>query len=69
MDWYFGVDMAIYHTTGANARVPVVPDGFLSLQVERLREGQRRRSYLSLNTLFDRITALFDRHSSRLQSI
>lgn len=28
MDWYFGVDMAIYHTTGANPRVPVVPDGF-----------------------------------------
>jgi hypothetical protein len=47
MDWYFGVDMAIYHTTGANARVPVVPDGFLSLQVERLRDGQRRRSYVT----------------------
>jgi Uma2 family endonuclease len=46
-DWYFGVDMAIYHTTGVNARVPVVPDGFLSLQVERLREGQRRRSYVT----------------------
>jgi Uma2 family endonuclease len=45
MNWYFGVDMAIYHTTGANVRVPVVPDGFLSLQVERLRDGQRRRSY------------------------
>jgi Uma2 family endonuclease len=45
MDWYFGVDMAIYHTTGANVRVPVVPDGFLSLNVERIKEGQRRRSY------------------------
>jgi Uma2 family endonuclease len=45
MDWYFGVDMAIYHTTGVNARVPVVPDGFLSLQVERLKDGRRRRSY------------------------
>jgi Uma2 family endonuclease len=45
MDWYFGVDMAIYHTTGANVRVPVVPDGFLSLNVERLKDGQRRRSY------------------------
>jgi Uma2 family endonuclease len=45
MDWYFGVDMAVYHTTGANVRVPVVPDGFLSLNVERLKDGQRRRSY------------------------
>jgi Uma2 family endonuclease len=45
MDWYFGVDMAIYHTTGANVRVPVVPDGFLSLNVERLKDGKRRRSY------------------------
>jgi Uma2 family endonuclease len=45
MDWYFGVDMAVYHTTGANVRVPVVPDGFLSLDVERLKEGRRRRSY------------------------
>ncbi|MEO0805758.1 MAG: Uma2 family endonuclease [Cyanobacteria bacterium J06643_4] len=35
MDWYFGVDMAIYHTTGASPKVPVVPDGFLSLGVER----------------------------------
>jgi Uma2 family endonuclease len=45
MDWYFGVDMAIYHITGANARVPVVPEGFLSLNVERIKNGQRRRSY------------------------
>jgi Uma2 family endonuclease len=35
LDWYFGVDMGIYHTTGVNPRVPVVPDGFLSLGVER----------------------------------
>lgn len=45
MDWYFGVDMAIYHTTGANPRVPVVPDAFLSLNVERMKSNQRRRSY------------------------
>jgi Uma2 family endonuclease len=45
MDWYFGVDMAVYHETGTNVRVPVVPDGFLSLNVERLKGGQRRRSY------------------------
>jgi Uma2 family endonuclease len=37
MDWYFGVDMAVYHLTGSNPRVPVVPDAFLSLGVERKR--------------------------------
>ncbi len=46
MDWYFGVDMAIYHTTGANPRVPVVPDGFLSLGVERRKGGTSRCSYV-----------------------
>ncbi|GAB1544158.1 Uma2 family endonuclease [Scytonema sp. NUACC21] len=45
LDWFFGVDMAIYHTTGANSRVPVVPDGFLSLGVERKKGGKSRRSY------------------------
>ncbi|MGB3239365.1 MAG: Uma2 family endonuclease, partial [Geitlerinemataceae cyanobacterium] len=45
MDWYFGVDMAVYHTTGVNPRVPVVPDGFLSLGVERKKGGKSRRSY------------------------
>ncbi|MEB3356613.1 MAG: Uma2 family endonuclease [Synechococcales bacterium] len=48
LDWYFGVDMAIYHTTGGNPRVPVVPDAFLSLGVPRRkpsREGQGRLSY------------------------
>ena len=44
-DWYFGADMAIYHTTGKNLRVPVVPDGFLSLGVERQKGGKSRRSY------------------------
>jgi Uma2 family endonuclease len=47
-DWFFGVDMAVYHTTGINPRVPVVPDAFLSLGVERLkasRQGQGRSSY------------------------
>jgi Uma2 family endonuclease len=44
-DWYFGVDMAIYHPTGKNLRVPVVPDGFLSLGVERQKGGKSRRSY------------------------
>jgi Uma2 family endonuclease len=45
-DWYFGVDMAIYHTTGLNFRVPVVPDAFLSLGVERKKGGKSRRSYV-----------------------
>ncbi|MGF1482162.1 MAG: Uma2 family endonuclease [Cyanophyceae cyanobacterium] len=46
LDWYFGVDMAIYHTTGRNPRVPVVPDAFLSLGVERKKGGKSRRSYV-----------------------
>ncbi len=29
-DWFFGIDMSIYHTTGVSHLVPVVPDGFLS---------------------------------------
>ncbi len=45
MDWFFGVDMGVYHTTGISSRVPVVPDGFLSLGVERKKDGESRRSY------------------------
>jgi Uma2 family endonuclease len=45
-DWFFGVDMGVYHTTGVNPRVPVVPDGFLSLRVERRKQGKSRRSYV-----------------------
>jgi Uma2 family endonuclease len=45
MDWFFGVDMAVYHTTGVSPKVPVVPDGFLSLGVERRKANQSRRSY------------------------
>lgn len=44
-DWFFGVDMAIYHTTGASPQVPVVPDGFLSLGVDRRKNGGSRLSY------------------------
>jgi Uma2 family endonuclease len=43
LNWFFGVDMAIYHTTSGNPKVPVVPDGFLSLGVER-RKGDRSRT-------------------------
>lgn len=46
MAWYFGVGMAIYHTTGPSPLVPVVPDGFLSLGVERKKGGKSRRSYV-----------------------
>lgn len=46
MDWYFGVDMAVYHTTGVSPKVPVVPDAFLSLGVERRKGGRSRRSYV-----------------------
>ncbi len=46
-DWYFGVDMGIYHTAGPNPRVPVVPDAFLSLGVPRRKPGNKsRRSYV-----------------------
>ncbi|WP_019500455.1 Uma2 family endonuclease [Pseudanabaena sp. PCC 6802] len=45
MDWYFGVDMAVYHTTGNNPRIPVVPDAFLSIGVERKKGGKSRKSY------------------------
>ena len=45
-DWYFAVDMGVYHTTGAHPKVPVVPDGFLSLGVERRKGGKSRKSYV-----------------------
>lgn len=45
-DWFFGVNMGIYHTTGVSPRVPVVPDGFLSLGVERRKGGKSRPSYV-----------------------
>lgn len=45
-DWYFGIDMGIYHTTGVSPLVPVVPDGFLSLGVERRKARGSRSSYV-----------------------
>jgi Uma2 family endonuclease len=45
-DWFFGVDMGIYHATSKNARVPIVPDGFLSLGVVRRKNNKSRRSYV-----------------------
>ncbi|MEO1134049.1 MAG: Uma2 family endonuclease [Cyanobacteria bacterium J06639_1] len=45
-DWYFGVDMGIYHLAEDNPRTPIIPDGFLSLGVERRKKGRSRRSYV-----------------------
>jgi len=46
-DWFFAVDMGVYHTTGAHPKVPVVPDGFLSLGVERRKGGKSRKTYVT----------------------
>ena len=43
IDWFFGVDMGIYHTPG---QPPLVPDGFLSLGVERFIGEEGRLSYV-----------------------
>lgn len=45
-DWFFSVDMGVYHTTGVSPLVPIVPDGFLSLGVERRKAGKSRTSYV-----------------------
>ncbi|MBD2578904.1 Uma2 family endonuclease [Oscillatoria sp. FACHB-1406] len=45
-DWFFGVDMAVYHTTGDNPRIPIIPDGFLALNVERRKGEGGRSSYV-----------------------
>ncbi len=42
-DWFFGVDMGIYHTPRQPA---LVPDGFLSLGVERFAGEEGRLSYV-----------------------
>jgi Uma2 family endonuclease len=43
MDWFFGIDMAIYTDPD---RPPIVPDGFLALNVERHYDEGLRLSYL-----------------------
>ncbi|MBV8882988.1 MAG: Uma2 family endonuclease [Chroococcidiopsidaceae cyanobacterium CP_BM_RX_35] len=45
-DWFFGVNMGIYHLTSVSLRVPVVPDAFLCLGVERTKGNQLRKSYV-----------------------
>jgi Uma2 family endonuclease len=45
-DWFFAVDMGLYHLSGGNPRVPVVPDAFLSVGVDRKKNGESRPSYV-----------------------
>jgi len=42
MDWFFGIDMGIYYHP---EKPPIVPDGFLSLGVERFFDEELRLSY------------------------
>lgn len=42
MDWFFGADMVVYYDPDQPA---IVPDGFLSLGVERFFDEQLRLSY------------------------
>lgn len=42
-DWFFGVDMGIYY---APSKPPLVPDGFLSLGIERFIGEEGRLSYV-----------------------
>lgn len=44
-DWFFGVDMAIFHPFKDQPRDPIVPDGFLALGVKRRPDTSGRRSY------------------------
>ncbi|MBE9006510.1 Uma2 family endonuclease [Fortiea sp. LEGE XX443] len=43
MDWLFGIDMGIYYDPD---EPPIVPDGFLSLGVERFYDEELRPSYV-----------------------
>ncbi len=61
-DWFFGLNMGIYHTTGQNPRIPIVPDGFLSIGVSRRRGETGRLSYITWQE--NNITPIWQ-HSSR----
>jgi Uma2 family endonuclease len=43
-DWFFGVDMGIYHDP--QSRTPIIPDGFLSVGVQRHKGEYGRLSYV-----------------------
>ncbi len=45
LDWYLGVDMAIFHPYKDNPKDPIVPDAFLALGVERQPDPAGRLSY------------------------
>ncbi|MBD2006816.1 MULTISPECIES: Uma2 family endonuclease [Cyanophyceae] len=45
-DWFFGVNMGIYYMTDRVRQTPIVPDGFLSLGVERRKSARGRLSYV-----------------------
>ncbi|NEQ35548.1 MAG: Uma2 family endonuclease [Okeania sp. SIO3I5] len=45
-DWFFGINMGIFHTTGSSPRVAIVPDAFLSLGVPKLKDDKLRSSYI-----------------------
>lgn len=45
-NWFFGINMGVYHATGDNPRIPIVPDGFLSLGVPRRIEPDGRKNYI-----------------------
>ncbi len=42
-DWFFGINMGFYYYPRQPA---IVPDGFLSLGVERFKDGKLRKSYV-----------------------
>ncbi|WP_293142064.1 Uma2 family endonuclease [Okeania sp. SIO3I5] len=42
-DWFFGVNMGIFHTTGSSPRVPIIPDAFLSVGVPRFKNNNKSR--------------------------
>ncbi|MBH8563176.1 Uma2 family endonuclease [Nostoc sp. CENA67] len=62
MDWFFGVDLAIYQHYN---QPPIIPDAFLSLGVERIVEEDLRLSYdlceekrvpiMTLEVIFDEL--------------
>ncbi len=42
-DWFFGIDMALYYSPD---EPPIVPDGFLSIGVDRVKAENLRLSYV-----------------------
>ncbi|MEM9154990.1 MAG: Uma2 family endonuclease [Cyanobacteria bacterium P01_F01_bin.33] len=46
-DWHFGVDMALYYLSETGSTQVIVPDGFLSVGVERPMNSTTRKSYFT----------------------